>query len=106
VVGLRSAAWLRLQKGEKRFSLFNVSKWADPVSRPACCHVVPELARGMDIRSVTEDALAALRSGGSVAAPGFAKPEGVVIFHTAGSYLFKVTLEKDEAPKGAQERIR
>jgi hypothetical protein len=30
-----------LPKGEKRFSLFNVSRWGE--SRPACCHVVPVL---------------------------------------------------------------
>jgi hypothetical protein len=89
-----------LQKGEKRFSLFNVHRWSDPAVRPACCHVVPELARGLDIREVTERALATLRAEGSRAAPGFAKPEGVVVFHTAGSHLFKVTLERDEAPKG------
>ena len=40
-----------------------------------------------------------LRSGGSVAAPGFMRPEGVVVFHTANGTLFKKTIEKDEAPK-------
>ena len=39
-------------------------------------------------------------SGRSVAAPGFMKPEGVVVFHTAGNLGFKKTLEKDEVPKG------
>ena len=28
---------------EKRFSLFNVSRWADDAARPGCCHVVPVL---------------------------------------------------------------
>jgi hypothetical protein len=88
---------------EKRFSLFNVSRWGDVVARPACCHVVPELARGLDIRETVERALATLRTGGSVAAQGFMKPEGVVAFHTASGMLFKVTLEKDEAPKGANK---
>ncbi len=85
---------------EKRFSLFNVAIWADDAVRPKCCHVVPELGRGMDIRAVTEAALAQLREKGSVAAPGFMKPEGIVIYHTASQQLFKVTLEKDESPKG------
>lgn len=89
-----------LPKGERRFSLFNLSKWADPAARPACCGVVPELARGTDIRMVTEMALTRLREGGSVAAPGFMKPEGIVIFHTASSNLYKVTLERDSEPKG------
>lgn len=84
---------------EKRFSLFNVAKWSDPASRPACCHVVPELARGPLAESVAT-ALQRLRETGSVAAPGFMKPEGIVIFHTAASQLFKVTLENDEVPKG------
>ncbi len=86
---------------EKRFSLFNVHRWGDVATRPLCCDVVPELARGMDVRAVTEEALLLLRCMGSKAAPGFMKPEGVVVFHTAASALFKVTLEKDEAPKGA-----
>ena len=87
---------------EKRFSLFNVARWADDAARPACCHVVPVLGRGTDIRAVAEEGLSWLRTYGSVAAPGFGKPEGIVLFHTAASMLFKVTLEKDEAPKGTR----
>lgn len=68
--------------------------------RPACCGVVPELARGRDIRHAVEQGLLALVETGSFAAPGFMRPEGVVAFHTASGALFKVTLEKDEEPKG------
>ncbi len=32
---------------------------------------------------------------GSLAAPGYMKPEGVVIYHVAGNVLFKKTLEED-----------
>src|SRR3990167_4835012 len=37
-----------LARGEKRFSLFNVSKWTGPeaLAKPACCSVVPVLYRG------------------------------------------------------------
>lgn len=85
---------------EKRFSLFNVHRWADSAVRPACCSVVPELWRG-DLKSFDQGyILETLRLNGSVAAPGFMRPEGVVIYHTAAQQLFKVTLEKDEAPKG------
>jgi hypothetical protein len=28
------------------------------------------------------------------------RPEGIVVYHKAGGYLFKVTIEKDEQPKG------
>lgn len=113
-----------LTKGEKRFSLFNVSRWGpggkDEALKPECCSVVPTLWRGnfdefmgdaLEIGSTVSGdpiyispmakLLEDLRTKGSVAAPGFVKPEGVVIFHTAGGYLFKKTIEKDEQPKGA-----
>jgi RNA ligase len=82
----------------KRFSLFNVSRWGE--TRPACCGVVPVLWRGPEIRYAVETALALLRSGGSLAAPGCIRPEGVVAFHVASGQSFKVTLEKDEERKG------
>lgn len=85
---------------EKRFSLFNVSKWKDV--RPACCDVVPLLWQGsmddIDIESIMLE----LKLEGSVAAPGFMNPEGIVIFHTAGGYLFKKTFEHDTTGKGEQ----
>lgn len=82
---------------DKRFSLFNVSRWGN--ERPACCHVVPVLYRGMFDTSEIEDSLRRLRDFGSHAAPGFMKPEGVVVFHVAGNVGFKRTIEKDEEPK-------
>ena len=84
---------------EKRFSLFNVSRWENPVTRPACCHCVPVLYQGPFGDHGVQTALETLRAG-SVAAPGFMKPEGIVIFHVAGNLMFKKTLEKDEEPKG------
>ena len=89
---------------EKRFSLFNVARWSE--QRPACCHVVPVLARGnmLDIDATREPlvlaALFALREGGSVAAPGFKEPEGIVVFHTPSRALFKMTLDKNDGAKG------
>jgi hypothetical protein len=41
-----------------------------------------------------------LKEGGSLAAPGFANPEGIVIYHHATKQLFKKTIEKDEKGKG------
>lgn len=81
----------------KRFSLFNVDRWAE--SRPACCHVVPVLYRGAFDTFEVETALEKLRFSGSEAAPGFMNPEGVVVFHLAGRVGFKKTLLKDELPK-------
>lgn len=91
-----------LVKGEKRFSLFNVHRWADAAIRPVCCSVVPTIYRGMFTTDLAEEALNELRNHGSLASEGFMRPEGIVIFHTAGGYLFKKTIEKDEQPKGLQ----
>lgn len=92
---------LGIQRGyglaEKRFSLFNVTKWGK--ERPACCHVVPVLAIWNGFAAV-DKALEKLRLEGSMAAPGFMKPEGVVAFHGHSGALFKVTMEKDDEPKG------
>lgn len=112
----------KIQRGyglsEKRFSLFNVARWGAPETRPACIGVVPTLYTGPlfvtpgfsptddeapMVTSAVAAALGDLRRQGSRAAPGFMKPEGVVIFHTASQSLFKATLEKDEKPKGSLE---
>lgn len=89
---------------EKRFSLFNVSRWDDDAVRPACCHVVPTLYRGDFLQSAWIEAMAKLKNFGSVAAPGFMNPEGIVIFHTAANFCFKKTLVKDEMSKEQAER--
>ena len=81
---------------EKRFSLFNVTRWSTP---PVCCHVVPVLYRGPFDLDEVENVAAHLRRNGSEAAPGFDKPEGIVVFHTAANVAFKQTLEDDDVPK-------
>lgn len=94
---------------EKRLSLFNVSRWGEdrdrekyPDGPPACVGVVPVLFRGLMSPKVEDGPLARLRHEGSVAAPGFMKPEGIVVFHVASGVSFKKTLEKDDQPKGRQ----
>lgn len=84
---------------EKRFSLFNVSRWTDDV-RPACCNVVPILYSGPFDTAEVDRCLASLRATGSVAAPGFMEPEGVVVFHVASGALYKKTLDKNDGHKG------
>ena len=81
----------------KRFSLFNVDRWGEV--RPECCHVVPVLYRGPFCTRAVDEAIESLRRVGSEAAPGFMKPEGVVVYHVAGRVGFKKTLDKDEVPK-------
>ena len=82
----------------KRFSLFNVDRWTDDV-RPACCLIVPVLYKGAFDTATIEGVLKYLAANGSCAAPGFMKPEGIVVWHVAANFGFKKTIEKDEVPK-------
>ena len=84
---------------EKRFSLFNTGRWGG-ANRPSICHVVPVLYHGPWSQEAIDGALESLRVNGSAAAPGFMRPEGIVVFHAASQTLAKVTLEKDDEPKG------
>lgn len=106
---------------EKRFSLFNVSRWADDedririaeafrtpgvpdMPRPACCHVVPLLSIGEFGSPIVDAALGVLQYSGSRAAPGFFDPEGIVIYHVAGRATFKKTFENDGQRRFRYER--
>jgi hypothetical protein len=86
---------------EKRFSLFNVSRWNDETPPPGCCYVVPTLHVGPFDTAKVDFVCDVLRTNGSVAAPGYANPEGVVVFHTASHTLFKKTLVNDHKAKAA-----
>jgi hypothetical protein len=94
---------------EKRFSLFNTYRWLDGGKdgitdvRPVCCGVVPVLYRGDFDTERIQYVLKGLESLGSMAAPGFMNPEGVVIYHTAGDLYFKKTIKNDDKPKGQVE---
>lgn len=80
--------------GNKRFSLFNTSRW-NRLNTPICCNIVPVLWSGLFCDLTTDSILELLAATGSVAAPGFMKPEGIVIYHAASSQMFKRTIEKD-----------
>jgi hypothetical protein len=94
---------------EKRFSLFNVHRWCTanmaPEEKqciaPACVGVVPLIYRGPFVTGTVEFVLENLKKLGSVAAPGFMDPEGVVVYHTHSGTLFKATLDGD-GHKGAR----
>lgn len=68
--------------------------------RPSCCDVVPVLYQGVFDTEKINTALNNLKTLGSVAAQGFNKPEGIVIYHTAAQLYFKKTLDKDDEYKG------
>lgn len=87
-----------LPKGEKRFSLFNVSKW-NKDNIPACCHVVPILATGIMGEIKIDELMESLKQSGSIASPGFMRPEGIVIYHKAANVFFKKTFDKDSEGK-------
>lgn len=103
---------LGIQRGyelkEKRFSLFNTTRWKDNPDLPKCIHVVPVLyqgeweylyeqgGRGMAPMKCIDD----LSRDGSKASPGFMDPEGIVVFHSHSGQLFKATCKNDEKPKG------
>lgn len=82
---------------EKRFSLFNTSRWTG--AHPSCCHVVPILYTGPFDTTEIVAQMALLAHEGSKAAPGFMRPEGIVIYHAHSNTLFKKTFEGDETGK-------
>jgi len=108
---------------ERKFSLFNVQRWAKHGTEPkqiptgdpriikmqdvlpSCCDLVPVLFRGDFDTNKINECLDNLREFGSYASEGFMKPEGVVVFHTAGNVGFKKTLEKDELPKSVAKHL-
>lgn len=85
---------------EKRFSLFCVPEGGLAPTVPVS--VVPVLFNGPFSERAVSDSVNRLRRYGSLAAAGYMKPEGVVVYHTAARSRFKVTLGNDEKPKGAE----
>ncbi len=105
--GLHFGEWwgAGIQRGydllEKRFSLFRAAVYEEAVvqlGHPQI-RVVPVLYEGPFSEDAVKGAIDFLRQYGSRAALGYPRPEGVVVYHEAARTMFKVTLEKDEAPK-------
>lgn len=85
---------LGIQRGydqkEKRFSLFNTRLWGEHnPNTPACVSVVPMLP----IDSV-EMVREFFNQNGSVAAPGWKRPEGAVMYEPDTDTCFKIILDK------------
>lgn len=84
----------------KRFSLFNTSRW-NTETVPDGLHVVPVLSFGHTFSTrLVSNILEWLREHGSQAAPGFMRPEGVIVWHVAARTYFKATIERDAEWKG------
>lgn len=96
---------LGIQRGyglfERRFSIFKPPKHG---VLPSCVSLVPVIKEGIFSEKLVLDALQQLISMGSLAAPGYLNPEGIVIWHKASGQLFKKTIEHDEEAKEARER--
>lgn len=90
-----------LPNGDKRFSLFNTKRFEGETFQTGGLGVVPVLHRGELRTYAVSRVLDDLENAGSVAAPGFMRPEGVCVFHTASRQVYKATLENDAFPKGA-----
>ena len=89
----------RYHMDKKVFSLFNTGRWNEENPQPDCCRVVPVLERGAFNNILFETVLDDLRANGSTAAPGFMRPEGIIVYMAQARRLFKITLENDEVPK-------
>jgi hypothetical protein len=87
--------------GDRRFSLFNAHKWGDLAQCVGGIPLdaVPVLYQGPMSTEIIAQRLAHLRDHGSVAAPGFANPEGVCVYHSATRQTLKVTLDNNDAGK-------
>lgn len=90
---------------ERRFSLFNVKRWEMQLTHKhghkdvPQLYMVPVLGKSMFSTETAKMWVEYLRKEGSMASPGFMKPEGVVVFHTASQTPYKTFLENDDVHK-------
>lgn len=85
----------------KKFSLFNTHRYANIVEESnGLLDVVPVIYQGPNTEAAVRNSIIALKNGGSWAATGYMNPEGVCVYHTASSQVYKVLIENDELPKG------
>jgi len=86
---------------KKIFSLFNVRIWNNQ-TKPSCCSVVPVLYNGVFDQSRIQECVDTLTREGSIAAPGYMNPEGIVVYHTAAGHYFKQTCKDDNKSKSQE----
>ena len=90
----------------KRFALFNAGRWTGQ-ELPDRFDVVPILFQGyLADAAIFDNQLERLRLEGSRIAPGFMKPEGIVMYHGPSRTSFKKTFDYDEAGKWAEKQER
>ena len=103
--GMNHKVWSLFNR--KRWHTAASGSWTAPVDAevlstlaPECCDVVPILGWGEFDLDIIDVCLHQLEVQGSSAAPGFRKPEGIVVWHRAANQLFKQTFFNDGVPKG------
>lgn len=103
-----------IQRGYDRvnkcFSLFNTSLWSAEMfaDKPEQdISVVPVITTGAFIDIITNAAviMESLKNTGSLAAPRYNNPEGIVIYDTASGYGYKKTYDYDDTGKGGIKDI-
>lgn len=98
---------------EKRFALFNASRWADlkkDEHKIDALEVVPVLYDGpvsfLDGEQPhfepVKFSIEALRRTGSLAVPGYMSPEGVIAYYRLARVSYKGFLHNNTTPKGLQ----
>lgn len=111
--GLHYGEWwgLGIQRGynqqHKRFSLFNAGRWnEDNLPEVPGLGVVPVLQHctGDFVVEAIAKQRAELLHTGSKAAPGFMRPEGIIVFVAEARQYFKVIFEGDEPKSVIQMR--
>jgi hypothetical protein len=104
----------------RKFSLFNTRRWVrsgetpgliesgDPRAEPkyqsvlpSCVDLVPVLYQGIMDTTAIDDTMAHLSQLGSQASPGWTKPEGIIVYHSAANHGFKVTFDKSDQAKSS-----
>jgi len=85
---------LGIQRGydlqEKRFSLFNTRRWGEHnPNTPKCVSVVPTIRADS-----WDEARYLLTSNGSFAAPGYMRPEGLIMYEPDTDTCFKIIIDK------------
>lgn len=91
-------------QAQKNFSLFNVNRWGEGrQTPPACYRVVPLLGYFTPDQINTQ--VERLLLFGSAAAPGYMRPEGVIVWHSQSKQYYKILLENDDISKSQEKRI-
>lgn len=99
-----------LEKGDKRFSLFDVWRWDNAPLNPKAwvtkeLSLVPTLYHGPASESAVREALWRLQDHGSVASPGYKNPEGVIVSYKLTRQSYKAFVKDDGIPKTLKEGL-